>query len=228
MFCIYAHSMTTDRENANSSTADAATADATTAGSGDPLGPDPDRDVTLDAAALRVLAHPVRLVMLNTLREHGPATARKLAKELELDSGAASYHLRRLAAGGLIEEDETRGTRRDRWWRARHQRSYHDPATVAPEERQGSRAYANAVVLAYGDQLRRLASAVPLFPDDWFEASMFSDYSLSLTPGELDEMKRELVGVIAKYRTRGASSENTEPVEGAAPVSVQLQIFPRL
>ncbi|MFF2944483.1 helix-turn-helix domain-containing protein [Streptomyces niveus] len=210
--------MTTDPEPSTPPTADA----------GAPLGSDPDHDVTLDAAALRVLAHPVRLVMLNTLREHGPSTARRLAKELELDSGAASYHLRRLAAGGLIEEDEERGTRRDRWWRARHQRSYHDPATVAPDERQGSRAYANAVVLAYGDQLRRLAADVPLFPDDWFEASIFSDYSVSLTPGELEEMKRELVGVIAKYRTRGASSEGAEPAEGAARVSVQLQMFPRL
>ncbi|WP_435861773.1 helix-turn-helix domain-containing protein [Streptomyces niveus] len=210
--------MTTDREPSSPPTADA----------GAPLGPDPDHDVTLDAAALRVLAHPVRLVMLNTLREHGPSTARRLAKELDLDSGAASYHLRRLAAGGLIEEDEERGTRRDRWWRARHQRSYHDPAAVPPDERQGSRAYANAVVLAYGDQLRRLAADVPLFPDDWFEASIFSDYSVNLTPGELEEMKRELVGVIAKYRTRGASSEGAELAEGAARVSVQLQMFPRL
>ncbi|MFC8830586.1 helix-turn-helix domain-containing protein [Streptomyces sp. NPDC057137] len=204
------------------------TTDPRTAGSGDPLGPDPDHDITLDAAALRVLAHPMRLVMLNALRERGPSTARRLAKELELDSGAASYHLRRLAAGGLIEEDQERGTRRDRWWRARHQRSYHDPATVAPDERQGSRAYTNAVVLAYGDQLRRLAAVVPLFPDDWFEASIFSDCTVSLTPDELNEMKRELVGVIDKYRTRRTSSATEEPAEGAAQVSVQLQMFPRL
>ncbi|WP_405794391.1 helix-turn-helix domain-containing protein [Streptomyces sp. NBC_01506] len=201
----------------------------TTTDSGDPLGPDPEHDITLDAAALRVLAHPMRLVMLNALRERGPSTARRLAKELELDSGAASYHLRRLAAGGLIEEDQERGTRRDRWWRARHQRSHHDPAAVAPDERQGSRAYTNAVVLAYGDRLRRLAEAVPLFPDDWFDASIFSDYTADLTPDELNEMKRELVGVIDKYRTRGASSAaGTAKRAGAATVSVQLQMFPRL
>ncbi|WP_405611842.1 helix-turn-helix domain-containing protein [Streptomyces sp. NBC_01511] len=200
-----------------------------TTDSGDPLGPDPEHDITLDAAALRVLAHPMRLVMLNALRERGPSTARRMAKELELDSGAASYHLRRLAAGGLIEEDQERGTRRDRWWRARHHRSYHDPATAAPDERQGSRAYTNAVVLGYGDQLRRLAAVVPLFPDDWFEASIFSDYTISLTPDELNEMKRELVGVIDKYRTRGAGSD-AEPTSGteSATVSVQLQMFPRL
>lgn len=100
---------------------------------------------------------------------------------------------------------------------------------MAPDERQGSRAYTNAVVLAYGDRLRRLAEAVPLFPDDWFDASIFSDYTADLTPDELNEMKRELVGVIDKYRTRGASSAaGTAKRAGAATVSVQLQMFPRL
>ncbi|MFC8079989.1 hypothetical protein ACFUN8_31180 [Streptomyces sp. NPDC057307] len=103
---------------------------------------------------------------------------------------------------------------------------------MAPDERQGSRAYTNAVVLARSDRLRRLAAVVPLFPDDWFEASVFSDCAVSLTPDELNEMKRELVGVIDKYRTRRGSSEKEgraeKRAEGAAQVSVRLQMFPRL
>ncbi|GLZ79617.1 hypothetical protein Afil01_44240 [Actinorhabdospora filicis] len=49
-----------------------------------------DSFVTLDAAALRVLAHPMRLTFLGHLRQHGPATARQLATRFGLDSGAAS------------------------------------------------------------------------------------------------------------------------------------------
>lgn len=194
----------------------------------DPLSPDPDHDVTLDAAALRVLAHPMRLNLLNRLREHGPSTARKLAKEFDLDTGAASYHLRRLAAGELIEEDHDRGDRRDRWWRARHRSSHHDPATVAPSEHEDSRGYTNAVLLFYSDRLRRLASTVPLFPADWFEASIFSNYTLRLTPAELNELKSELVEVITRYRADAGSADAHDDVEGAEQVSVQLQMFPLL
>ncbi|WP_329122686.1 winged helix-turn-helix domain-containing protein [Streptomyces sp. NBC_01465] len=189
-----------------------------------PLAPDPDHDISLDVAALRVLAHPLRFTLLGRLRQYGPATARQLARLYDLDSGAASYHLRRLAAGGLIEEDTERGNRRDRWWRAVHQQSFHDPGATAPSEEAESRAYTHAGVLAYADRLRRVAGMVPLMSDAWHGAAIFADYTVELTPDELNLMKAEIVGVVKKYRERGASS----PVgEGAAErVSVQLQAFP--
>ncbi|MFE2378440.1 helix-turn-helix domain-containing protein [Streptomyces sp. NPDC059398] len=170
----------------------------------DPLAPDPRHDITLDAAALRVLAHPVRLRLLSRLRQYGPATARQLAAHFALDPGSASYHLRRLAAGGLIEEDSGRGTRRDRWWQARHRTSFHDPGAGSPSERAESRAYAQALLLAYSDQLRELAGRVPLLPDDWYAASVFSDVTVYITPDELNAMKAELAEVIGRYRERGA------------------------
>jgi DNA-binding transcriptional ArsR family regulator len=182
----------------------------------DPLAPDPERDVALDTAALRVLAHPMRLNLLNRLRQYGPATATQLAAVFELDTGAASYHLRRLAAGGLIEEDESRGTGRDRWWRALHRSSYHDPAR-SPGNQVENRAYGQAVILAYSDELRRLAGVVPLLPDDWYGASIFSDYTLRLTPDRLNALKAELIEAIGRYQDG----------EGEQ-VSVHLQAFPLL
>lgn len=181
----------------------------------DPLAPDP-RDITLDAAALRVLAHPMRLNLLNRLRQYGPATATQLAAVYGLDTGAASYHLRRLASGGLIEEDESRGTGRDRWWRARHRSSFHDPAG-SPGNAAESRAYGQAVVLAYADELRRLAGVVPMLPDDWYGASIFSDYTLRLTLDRLNALKAELVATINRYE--GGDGD---------PVSLHLQAFPLL
>ncbi|GAA3133906.1 DNA-binding transcriptional ArsR family regulator [Kribbella aluminosa] len=180
----------------------------------------PSGDITLDAATLRVLAHPMRLTLLEHLRQRGPATARQLAAHYEIDSGAASYHLRRLAEGGLIEEDLERGTRRDRWWRARHRSSVHQPADSDPDERQDSRAYLHAVVLAYSEQLRRLAYTAPLLPDEWYEASMFSNYTLRLTPAELNDAKSELAAVVKKYRDRDNGA--------GVPVALQLHAFPLL
>ncbi|WP_163513510.1 ArsR/SmtB family transcription factor [Fodinicola acaciae] len=182
----------------------------------DPLAPDPDRDITLDTATLRVLAHPMRLNLLNRLRQYGPATATQLADVFSLDTGAASYHLRRLAAGGLIEEDESRGSGRDRWWRAKHRSSFHDPAG-SPDQPE-SRAYAQAGVLAYSDELRRVAGVIPLLPNDWYGASIFSDYTLRLTPDRLNALKTELVETISRYRDE----------DDGDPVSLQLQAFPLL
>ena len=69
----------------------------------------------LTGEQLRALSHPLRLRMLEVLRE-GPATASALGRRLGESSGATSYHLRALAKAGVVEEDE-RGSKRERWWR---------------------------------------------------------------------------------------------------------------
>src|SRR5688500_6844050 len=83
--------------------------------------------LTLDTRSLRALAHPVRVRLLTLLREDGGSTATKLAERLQLNSGATSYHLRQLAAAGLVEEDADRGNARERWWRSVHRGTNSDP-----------------------------------------------------------------------------------------------------
>ncbi|MCX5098504.1 helix-turn-helix domain-containing protein [Streptomyces sp. NBC_00053] len=180
-----------------------------------------ERDVELDTAALRVLAHPLRLNVLTLLRERGPATATLIAEELGINPGAASYHLRRLASGGLIVDEPGRGTGRERWWKSVHRQSIHDPATAPVEQREAGRAYTQAVAVAAADRLRRAAQEVALLPQEWLEATSYSDFLLHLTPGDADRMKSELFEVIARYR-HGAG----EAPEGSAPVVLQVQAFP--
>ena len=52
-------------------------------------------------AAMRAMAHPVRLRILSLLTG-APMTAAEVARELGLTHANASYHLRNLLAGGLI------------------------------------------------------------------------------------------------------------------------------
>jgi DNA-binding transcriptional ArsR family regulator len=75
----------------------------------------------IDGRLLRALAHPLRVRILELLREDGPATASGLAKRVGESSGTTSWHLRQLAESGLIAEDTERGSRRDRWWKAVHE-----------------------------------------------------------------------------------------------------------
>ncbi|MFD9006253.1 ArsR/SmtB family transcription factor [Streptomyces sp. NPDC059582] len=179
------------------------------------------RDIELDTAALRVLAHPLRLSVLNLLRERGPSTATRIADELGINPGAASYHLRRLASGGLIVEEPDRGTGRERWWKSAHRQSVHDPAAAPPDQREAGRAYTHAVALTAVDRLRRAAQEVPLLPQEWLDVTTYSDFLLCLTPGDVDRMRAEIFEVISRYR----HGEGEAP-EGSSPVALQVQAFP--
>ncbi|MFJ6491316.1 helix-turn-helix domain-containing protein [Streptomyces californicus] len=177
--------------------------------------------VRLYTARLRVLAHPLRVNVLTLLRQRGPSTATRIAEQLGIKPAAASYHLRRLAAGGLIEEAPDRGTGRERWWKSAHHQSIHDPATEPPEQREAGRAYAQAVALASVDRLHQAAQEVPLLPAEWYEAGVYADFALWLTPEAVDRMRAEIFDVVARYRHSEA-----EAPPGASPVSLQVQAFP--
>lgn len=168
-----------------------------------------------------MLAHPLRLNVLTLLRQRGPSTATRIAAELGINPGAASYHLRRLAAGGLIAEDRDRGTNRDRWWKSVHRQSIHDPSAAPADQRAVGRAYTHAVVLACIERLRGAAQEVPLLPREWADASAYGDFVLRLAPAEADRMRAELYEVISRYR-----QDETDADGSRAPVSVQVQVFP--
>jgi DNA-binding transcriptional ArsR family regulator len=62
-------------------------------------------------AALRAMAHPVRLQIMSLLTS-ASLTAAEVARELDLTHANASYHLRNLHAGGMITlagEEKIRG-----------------------------------------------------------------------------------------------------------------------
>ncbi|MCX4794259.1 MULTISPECIES: ArsR/SmtB family transcription factor [unclassified Streptomyces] len=180
-----------------------------------------ERDIELDTAALRVLAHPLRLSVLGLLRDRGPSTATRVAEEFGINPGAASYHLRRLASGGLIVEEPDRGTGRERWWKSAHRQSVHDPATGSAEQREAGRGYTHAVALAAADRLRRSAQELALLPREWLDVATYSDFLLHLTPGDVDRMRAEIFEVISRYR-----QSTSEAPEGSSPVTLQVQAFP--
>ncbi|MFE2979122.1 ArsR/SmtB family transcription factor [Streptomyces sp. NPDC059258] len=183
--------------------------------------PATERDIQLDTARLRVLAHPLRVNVLALLRQRGPSTATRIADELGINPGSASYHLRRLAAGGLIVEAPERGTGRERWWESAHRQSIHDPAIGPAAQREAGRAYTQAVALACVDRLQKAAEEVPLLPVEWYEASVYGDFALWLAPEDVGRMRAEMFEVISRYRHSQADAP-----QGAVPVSLQVQAFP--
>ena len=89
--------------------------------------------VRLDAASLKVLAHPLRSRLLSSLRRGGPSTATDLAATLGTNSGATSYHLRKLESVGLVA-DTGEGQGKRRLWRAATESHQFDASDFAGDE----------------------------------------------------------------------------------------------
>src|SRR6266545_2466652 len=84
----------------------------------------------LDPRAMRALAHPLRLTLLELAGLEGSLTATRAATLTGESSASCSFHLRQLAKYGFLEEAEG-GEGRERPWRLRtlsHRWSDDEPA----------------------------------------------------------------------------------------------------
>ncbi|MGO4594009.1 ArsR/SmtB family transcription factor [Leifsonia sp. 2TAF2] len=182
----------------------------------------------LGMAALRALAHPLRVELMNELSDFGPATASMLAERLGESSGATSYHLRQLAKHDIIVEDTERGSGRERWWRmAPGGVTIGSPETLAtPAGREASE------LISLGWQQnneRRLASflrrGLDTFGFEWMEASTLSTSHQELTIEQLAEFGREYYALQERLKEKW-KAENAGGDAESKRVQVQFNAFP--
>ncbi|MEU4919288.1 helix-turn-helix domain-containing protein [Streptomyces parvus] len=191
---------------------------------------DPSLDegsVVLDAKGLRAMAHPVRVQVVGLLRKHGPSTATRLAERLGVNSGTASYHLRRLGAAGFVEEDTERGNARERWWRSVHRTTWFNDPELAEREPEAALAYQQSVASIYALRTRQTLNELQTMPRAWRDRFDLSDWALRLTPEETAALYQELGDVIGRYRRDTPENAATAPA-GAERVGVITHILPEL
>jgi DNA-binding transcriptional ArsR family regulator len=177
-------------------------------------------DRSYSAARVRAAAHPLRLRLLELLRE-GPATASQLARRLGETSGATSYHLRVLGKAGLIEEDAERGNGRDRWWRRQEEMVLVPSSPAAEPEYEAAIARLREVFLERDEgALRRFLAHAP--EDDWVEAAFIGGWAVYATPEEIETLSRTIVGLIDGLRR----AESERP-EGAKLAYVTWRALPQ-
>lgn len=180
-----------------------------------------------DPTALKALTHPVRLRMLGMLRIDGPATASGLATRLGLNSGATSYHLRQLALHGFIEEDEARGSKRDRWWRASHESTSFLTAQASDEALETGLAFARAAVQWQIRQIQGALDAYPDLADDWRHASTISDSTIPLSADAARELTAKLQAILDE--AKAAAPPLGEPIpQGLRPFTIILHAAPHV
>ncbi|MFG1703167.1 ArsR/SmtB family transcription factor [Nonomuraea sp. M3C6] len=179
--------------------------------------------VVLDAKGLRALAHPVRVQLVDLLRKHGPSTATRLAERLGVNSGTASYHLRRLGAAGFVEEDTERGNARERWWRSVHRVTRLTDDELSEREPEAVLAYMQAVAAQYNLRTQQALNELQTMPREWRRVLDLSSFALRLTLEEGLRLREELTEVVSRYRRDGG-----EAPEGAVRVSLITQVLPEV
>lgn len=180
--------------------------------------------VHLDREQLKVLAHPLRLRALGTLRIHGPSTATAIAARLGSNSGKTSYHLRELAKVGLVVEEPERGTARERWWRAAHDVTswsssdfQDDPEMAAVEDWLRGH-----VVRIHAERDDWWVATRADWSPDWLDAAELSDFRVRLTSARLRAMNNEIYEVVQRY----VDTEDDADDEGVESCTVILHSFP--
>jgi DNA-binding transcriptional ArsR family regulator len=183
------------------------------------------RELT-DPTALKALAHPLRQRILRQLDREGPATSTTLAKALGENTGATSYHLRQLARHGFIEEDPTRGTLRERYWRATagSQRfaSHQTLRSAPPATREAARLVTSEWNRGRAERADHWRATISTWPIEWADASLDLTGHVRLKAEELAELSRELQDVVVRWTDAVRDREDDELYD----VELQIHAFP--
>jgi DNA-binding transcriptional ArsR family regulator len=189
--------------------------------------------IRLSADAIQVLAHPLRSRLLSALRLDGASTATALAEKLGTNTGATSYHLRKLAAVGLVEETgEGRG--RERWWRpTTEMHNWTDEVTEGDQNAEAAAGWLREHYLrSFIERAEHWLAHHDKWPLEWRRLTGSSDYILELTAPQLDALMRELEAVIARVHDEtkaahaGPESDAADPAERRQRVLLYIYDFP--
>ena len=166
----------------------------------------------------RTLANPLRRRILSHLQQHREANSTSLARALGESTGTTSYHLRKLAEQGFVEEVPGKSDGRERWWRAL---PFHvqapDPAKMAAAEWSAAiehtRARAEHDIDLYFRVLTQYEG-----PQGWAQSSRGGSY---MTRQELHAFFDEYLALLRKY-----GHEARDAAAGARPVALRFFAVP--
>jgi DNA-binding transcriptional ArsR family regulator len=184
----------------------------------------------LGPAALRALAHPLRIRILDLLPIRGPLTASKLGEIVGESSGSTSYHLRQLAKHGLVREVEGKGTARERWWeRTPGGFSISSAGKGSPAGRQTAEAVNMEFLRLRNERVLAFARSGQEADEETLESWMGSATFVTVNKWATQEQAKAVVEAWEQF-----AAEHLEPlsrqegVPGAVPFEIHFDVFPTL
>ncbi|MFJ6653758.1 ArsR/SmtB family transcription factor [Microbacterium sp. NPDC091313] len=175
-----------------------------------------------DPAVLKALAHPVRLDVLSFLMSAGPATASVCARAVGDTPSNCSYHVRVLAALGLVEPAPSRDGR-ERPWRATVTGLDRPLDAADPHLAEGASELAAATLQLEYQLAREHLRTRDRLSEAWRAVDAHASYGLRVTPDELASVLARVDAIIRPYVA--ATREDAPPDAEIAELSVLA--FPR-
>lgn len=191
-------------------------------------GKERDRRIT-DLGTLKALAHPLRMNLIRALTIRRVATASQLAEQVDEAVSLVSYHLRKLAEHGLIEEAEPQsGDGRERWWQPASDgvRIRDEDFRDAPEKAAAHTAASRLFAEQRTEMYRRWLDERAHWGPEWNRAAESSESNLRLTADELTELNKELLALLRRYDEQGGPPTPPHDSEGRANVAMHTYTFP--
>jgi DNA-binding transcriptional ArsR family regulator len=161
-----------------------------------------------DPKAIRALAHPLRLDLLQLLGSGGPATAAQCGRVLGVSQASCSFHLRQLAKYGFVEDTGPGRDRRERQWRTTQPRLSIRSGTGgdAAAQQQIERLVVERELRAILDYSQRPDGASP----EWRHKAGIVTTMAVLSPDEAADLKEKWIALIAPY-TAAARDDDPDP-----------------
>ncbi|WP_445524095.1 ArsR/SmtB family transcription factor [Streptomyces cyslabdanicus] len=187
-----------------------------------------NRKIT-DLGTLKALAHPLRMKLYRLLFVAETATASHLAEQVDEAVSLVSYHLRKLAEHGLIEQAEPRsGDARERWWQpASAGVSIRDKDFQDAPEKVAAHLAASRLFLAQRVEMyRTYLDERSHWGREWNEAAFDSESLLRLTAAELAELKEAMHDLVRKYDEQSRAREAAGDTEGREHIALHTYGFP--
>ena len=182
-----------------------------------------------DMGTLKALAHPLRMKLYRGLIVARVATASQLAEQVDEAVSLVSYHLRKLAEHGVIEEAPAQSADgRERWWQPAS-----DGVSIRDEDFRGAPEKAAVYTAASRlfseqriDMYRRYLDERAHWAPEWNRAAESSESAMRLTAAELSELAADMQALFKAYTERGRAAEEAGDTEGRENVAVHTYAFP--
>ena len=154
-----------------------------------------------DPRAMRAMAHPVRLALMQELNDAGTLTATEAAERVGESPSNCSFHLRQLAKYGWVEEAPG-GKGRERPWRAVTTGFSMTDVHEDPETALAAGALARVVTDRWLERAREGLERRQYMPDEWRKVTGTDQMTLYVTPAEMKAVNEEILAILDRYRER--------------------------
>jgi hypothetical protein len=179
-------------------------------------------DVT-DPKAMRALAHPVRMSLIELFGVAGTLTATQASELLGESPANCAFHLRTLAKYGFIREAGG-GRGRERPWEIVHKTIHLSTHQEDPRASVTAGMLQRVWLDHLFERARNVLNSTDALPGAWRDAVEASDGVQFLTPEETKELADEVLRILRRYEDR-KENPSRRP-DGALPVEFLFFGYP--